>query len=68
MGFDCIEHYRKLQRAVVFSHEELVCKMASVPEALDLDIAKKLYDNMKLLVDIELSERAALHEKVDFIQ
>ncbi|XP_047123479.1 lysine-specific demethylase 5A isoform X1 [Hydra vulgaris] len=63
IGFDCIEHYRKLQRAVVFSHEELVCKMASVPEALDLDIAKKLYENLKLLVDIELSERASLHEK-----
>lgn len=48
----------------MFSHEELVCKMASMPENIDLDLAKKLYDNMKDLVENEICLRRSLHEKV----
>ena len=38
--------------------------MASLPDALDLDLAKKLYENMKGLVDSEVSNRKSLNEKV----
>ena len=38
--------------------------MASLPDTLDLDLAKKLYENMKGLVDNEVSNRKSLNEKV----
>lgn len=38
--------------------------MTAAPDTLDLDLAKKLYENMKVLVDQEVSTRRALHEKV----
>ena len=62
-----MEHYRKLHRTLVFSHEELVCKIATVPDTLDLDLAKRLYENMKNIVDVEVSLRMALIEKVGCI-
>nr|XP_015207475.1 PREDICTED: lysine-specific demethylase 5C [Lepisosteus oculatus] len=37
-GRSCIEHYRRLRRYCVFSHEELTCKMAACPERLDLNL------------------------------
>ena len=38
--------------------------MASLPDTLDLDLAKKLYENMKGLVDNEVTNRKSLNEKV----
>ncbi|XP_017593011.1 PREDICTED: lysine-specific demethylase 5C, partial [Corvus brachyrhynchos] len=38
-GRQCIQHYRRLRRYCVFSHEELICKMAASPEKLDLNLA-----------------------------
>ena len=38
--------------------------MAAMPSLLDLDVAKKLYDNMKAIVDTEVSLRMAAIEKV----
>ena len=32
MGRHCIQHYREMARNPVFSHEELVCKMAADPD------------------------------------
>lgn len=62
-GQKCVDHYANLKRSLVFSHQELVCKMTAAPDTLDLDLAKKLYENMKVLVDQEVSTRRALHEK-----
>jgi len=61
-GYQCVKHYQKLHRSPVFSHEELICKMATIPDSLDLDIAKKVYLNMEDIVHKEIDKRKALHE------
>ncbi|KAG7270546.1 hypothetical protein CRUP_025148 [Coryphaenoides rupestris] len=46
-GRSCIEHYRRLRRYCVFSHEELTCKMAACPERLDLNLAAATHREMQ---------------------
>ena len=41
--------------------------MAAMPSLLDLDVAKKLYENMKAIVDMEVSLRMAVIEKVSSV-
>ena len=67
MGRLCIEHYRMLCRQCVFSHEELVCKMAANPDRLDLVMAAGIYRDMLLMVDVEKHWRKKLHEWVSLI-
>ena len=38
--------------------------MSAAPDTLDLDLAKTLYDNMKILVEEEIMKRTELHDKV----
>ncbi|XP_057244301.1 lysine-specific demethylase 5C-like, partial [Malurus melanocephalus] len=52
-GRQCIEHYRRLRRYCVFSHEELICKMAASPEKLDLNLAAAVHKEMFVLVQEE---------------
>uniref|UniRef100_A0A8B9NW89 [histone H3]-trimethyl-L-lysine(4) demethylase n=1 Tax=Accipiter nisus TaxID=211598 RepID=A0A8B9NW89_9AVES len=63
-GRQCIEHYRRLRRYCVFSHEELICKMAACPEKLDLNLAAAVHKEMFVLVQEERKLRKALLEKV----
>ncbi|XP_014675758.1 PREDICTED: lysine-specific demethylase 5C-like [Priapulus caudatus] len=63
MGRKCIENYRLHQRHCVFSHEELVCKMAADPDVLDLSIAAATHTDMLLMVEQEKKLRKALLEK-----
>lgn len=53
MGRECILHYSQLRRFCVFSHDELVCKMAVNPEKLDLTVAAASYKDMLNLVESE---------------
>ncbi|ESO91413.1 hypothetical protein LOTGIDRAFT_205701 [Lottia gigantea] len=53
IGQQCIEHYRSLGRQCVFSHEELVCKMAADPNSLDLNLAAATHKNLLSIVDDE---------------
>ncbi|XP_062941214.1 lysine-specific demethylase 5D isoform X3 [Cynocephalus volans] len=62
-GRQCIEHYRRLRRYCVFSHEELICKMASFPEKLDLNLAVAVHKEMFIMVQEERRLRKALLEK-----
>ncbi|XP_068104060.1 lysine-specific demethylase 5C [Hyperolius riggenbachi] len=62
-GRKCIEHYRRLRRYCVFSHEELICKMAACPERLDLSLAAAVHKEMLLLVQEERRLRKALMER-----
>uniref|UniRef100_A0A672JFP1 [histone H3]-trimethyl-L-lysine(4) demethylase n=1 Tax=Salarias fasciatus TaxID=181472 RepID=A0A672JFP1_SALFA len=52
-GRSCIEHYRRLRRYCVFSHEELTCKMAANPEKLDLNLAAATHREMFIIVQEE---------------
>lgn len=51
MGRVCVEHYSTLRRFCVFSHDELVCKMALNPELMDISLAKATYEDMKIMND-----------------
>lgn len=62
-GRKCIDHYRRLRRYCVFSHEELICKMAACPERLNLILAAAVHKEMLLLVQEERRLRKALMEK-----
>ncbi|XP_053551339.1 lysine-specific demethylase 5C isoform X2 [Bombina bombina] len=62
-GRKCIEHYRRLRRYCVFSHEELMCKMAACPERLDLTLAAAVHKEMFLLVQEERRLRKSLLER-----
>nr|CAI5832447.1 unnamed protein product [Callosobruchus analis] len=60
MGRECILHYSHLRRFCVFSHDELVCKMALDREKLDLTIAAATYQDMLVMVDTEKKLRKTL--------
>uniref|UniRef100_A0A673BLZ8 [histone H3]-trimethyl-L-lysine(4) demethylase n=1 Tax=Sphaeramia orbicularis TaxID=375764 RepID=A0A673BLZ8_9TELE len=62
-GRSCIEHYRRLRRYCVFSHEELTCKMAACPEKLDLNLAAATHREMFIIVQEERKLRKGLMER-----
>lgn len=62
MGRECINHYSHLRRFCVFSHDELVCKMALDPEKLNIGIATACYLDMAEMVDTEKKLRKCLLE------
>ncbi|XP_070823746.1 lysine-specific demethylase 5C isoform X2 [Chaetodon trifascialis] len=63
VGRSCIEHYRRLRRYCVFSHEELTCKMAASPEKLDLNLAAATHREMFIIVQEERKLRKGLMER-----
>ncbi|GAB6028037.1 Lysine-specific demethylase 5B [Chamberlinius hualienensis] len=62
-GRECISHYSLHNRFCVFSHDELVCKMASEPENLDLHLAAAVYQDMLRMVESEVKLRKTLLDK-----
>lgn len=64
MGRECVNHYSMLRRFCVFSHDELVCKMALTPEKLNFGIATACYLDMAEMVDSEKKMRKSLLEWV----
>lgn len=59
-GRDCVEHYSQLHRFCVFSHDELVCKIASSAPELSLEIATAAYKDMLKMVESEKELRKVL--------
>uniref|UniRef100_A0A672KQG7 [histone H3]-trimethyl-L-lysine(4) demethylase n=1 Tax=Sinocyclocheilus grahami TaxID=75366 RepID=A0A672KQG7_SINGR len=62
IGRQCVAHYRRLQRYCVFSHEELVCKMAADPESLDVELAAAVVRELGDMIEEESRLRAAVQE------
>lgn len=60
IGRKCIEHYRELHRQCVFSHEELVCKMAADPDNLDFKIAATTHEDLLIVAETEKQLRKQL--------
>uniref|UniRef100_A0A8C1XJR7 [histone H3]-trimethyl-L-lysine(4) demethylase n=1 Tax=Cyprinus carpio TaxID=7962 RepID=A0A8C1XJR7_CYPCA len=54
IGRQCVAHYRRLQRYCVFSHEELVCKMAADPESLDVELAAAVVRELGHMIEEEM--------------
>ena len=57
-------HYRALARQCVFSHEELICKMAADPERLDVELAAATHQDMLQMVEEEKRLRKLILERV----
>uniref|UniRef100_A0A3P9JXH8 [histone H3]-trimethyl-L-lysine(4) demethylase n=1 Tax=Oryzias latipes TaxID=8090 RepID=A0A3P9JXH8_ORYLA len=62
MGRQCVAHYRRLHRYCVFSHEELLCKMAADPESLDVELAAAVYKEMSDMMEEESKLRQAVQD------
>ncbi|XP_072946087.1 lysine-specific demethylase 5 [Epargyreus clarus] len=60
MGRECIAHYSTLRRYCVFSHDELVCKMALKADSLSLTVALAAYRDMRAMLHEERKLRKAL--------
>ncbi len=59
-----MDHYQHLKRQCVFSHEELVCKMAAEPERLDVNLAAATHQDMLSMVEAEKKHRKRLFDLV----
>ncbi|XP_067935364.1 lysine-specific demethylase 5A-like [Watersipora subatra] len=62
MGRACISNYKKVKRNCVFSHEELICKMAADAQSLSLQVALEAHKELLILVDQERRLRKKLLE------
>ncbi|XP_068624801.1 lysine-specific demethylase 5 [Battus philenor] len=60
MGRECIAHYSTLRRYCVFSHDELVCKMALEADSLSLTVALAAYRDMRTMLHDERKLRKGL--------
>ncbi|XP_075766031.1 lysine-specific demethylase 5B isoform X5 [Pelodiscus sinensis] len=60
LGRQCVEHYRLLNRYCVFSHDEMICKMASKADVLDVVVASTVQKDMALMLDDEKALREAV--------
>lgn len=62
LGRECVDHYSMLRRYCVFSHDEIVCKMALEADRLNLGIATACYLDMVEMIDQEKKMRKSLLE------
>uniref|UniRef100_A0A8R2CA09 [histone H3]-trimethyl-L-lysine(4) demethylase n=1 Tax=Bombyx mori TaxID=7091 RepID=A0A8R2CA09_BOMMO len=60
VGRECIAHYSTLRRYCVFSHDELVCKMALEADSLSLSVALAAYRDMRTMLHDERKLRKGL--------
>ncbi|XP_073325652.1 lysine-specific demethylase 5B-B isoform X4 [Pagrus major] len=57
LGRQCIDHYRMLHRYNVFSHDEMVCNMASKAGTLDVVLASAVHKDMVAMIREEQTMR-----------
>lgn len=60
LGRRCVDHYRLLHRYCVFSHDEMVCNMATKADNLDVVLASAVQKDMRLMI----REERELRDKV----
>ena len=60
LGRQCVDHYRMLHRYNVFSHDEMICNIASKAGTLDVVLASAVHKDMVAMV----REEELLREKV----
>lgn len=64
MGRGCVSHYRELSRYCVFSHDEMVCNMASKADVMDVDLAAVVQREMVVIVEQEEKLREMIKKMV----
>ncbi|KAM4794669.1 LOW QUALITY PROTEIN: lysine-specific demethylase 5B [Rhinophrynus dorsalis] len=57
LGRQCVEHYRSLNRYCVFSHDEMICKMACKAEDLDVVLASSVQKDLAGMIEEERTLR-----------
>ncbi|KAG9493201.1 lysine-specific demethylase 5B [Eleutherodactylus coqui] len=62
LGRQCVEHYRALNRYCVFSHDEMICKMACKAEELDVVLASSVQKDLTVMIDEEKTLREAVRK------
>lgn len=60
LGRQCVDHYRTLHRYNVFSHDEMVCNMATKADTLSVVLASAVHKDMVAMI----REEEELREKV----
>ncbi|KAH0619006.1 hypothetical protein JD844_018605 [Phrynosoma platyrhinos] len=60
LGRQCVEHYRLLNRYCVFSHDEMICRMAAKAETLDVVVASTVEKDMAIMIEDEKALREAV--------
>ena len=63
MGRAAIQSYKQVKRHTVFSHDELVCKLAVNKTQLDLNVCMAIQNELKYMIDQETKERKLLLDK-----
>uniref|UniRef100_A0A669DG80 [histone H3]-trimethyl-L-lysine(4) demethylase n=1 Tax=Oreochromis niloticus TaxID=8128 RepID=A0A669DG80_ORENI len=53
LGRGCVDHYRQLNRYCVFSHDEMVCNMATKADTMDVNLAATLHEDMVIMIQRE---------------
>ncbi|XP_041083440.1 lysine-specific demethylase 5B-like isoform X2 [Polyodon spathula] len=60
LGRQCIDHYRLLNRYCVFSHDEMICKIAAKADGLDVVLASIVQKDMAVMIREEKNLREAV--------
>lgn len=68
LGRQCVEHYRLLHRYCVFSHDEMICKMASKADVLDVVVASTVQKDMAIMIEDEKVLRETVRKLVRFLE
>lgn len=63
MGRAAIQNYKQVKRHTVFSHDELVCKVALNKTNIDLSVSIAIQNELKTMIDQETKERKLLLDK-----
>ncbi|TRY59713.1 hypothetical protein DNTS_002507 [Danionella cerebrum] len=62
LGRKCIDHYRSLNRYCVFSHDEMICSVATKADNLELEMASAVQKDMNAMVEEEKMLREAAYK------
>uniref|UniRef100_A0A667YTX1 [histone H3]-trimethyl-L-lysine(4) demethylase n=1 Tax=Myripristis murdjan TaxID=586833 RepID=A0A667YTX1_9TELE len=64
LGRQCVDHYRLLHRYNVFSHDEMVCNMASKAKTLDVVLASAVHKDIAIMIREEQEHREKVKQMV----
>lgn len=64
LGRQCVDHYRLLHRYCVFSHDEMICNMATKADKLDVVLASAVHKDMVLMINEEKELREQIRKLV----
>ncbi|XP_054568880.1 lysine-specific demethylase 5B isoform X1 [Eptesicus fuscus] len=62
LGRQCVEHYRLLHRYCVFSHDEMICRMAAKAGVLDVVVASTVQKDMAIMIEDERALRETVRK------